>query len=100
MVRLTPGLLERLPDLVEPAVARGARESRRAAGSRRAGPDGRVRVVVPVETVEHAVGTLLRLGAEAEVVAPAEPREQMARTVGAPADTYLRPPPTARPQGS
>ncbi|WP_416981862.1 helix-turn-helix transcriptional regulator [Streptomyces sp. T028] len=87
VVRLSPRLLERLPDLVEPAVARAARDS---AGP--PGPDGRVRVVVPVETAGHAVGMLLRLGAGAEVVAPDELRELMARTVAALADTYLRPP--------
>ncbi|MER6980415.1 helix-turn-helix transcriptional regulator [Streptomyces carpinensis] len=88
VVRLSPRLLEQLPDLMEPAVARAARDS---AGP--PGPDGRVQVVVPIESVDHAVGTLLRLGAEAEVVAPAELRALMARTVAALADTYRRPSP-------
>jgi predicted DNA-binding transcriptional regulator YafY len=87
VVRLSPRILEQLPDLVEPAVARAARDS---AGP--PGPDGRVQVVIPTESVDHAVGMLLRLGAEAEVVAPRELRARMAQTIAALADTYRHPP--------
>nr|WP_063794239.1 WYL domain-containing protein [Streptomyces graminilatus] len=87
VVRLSPRILEQLPDLMEPAVARAARNS---AGP--PGPDGRVQVVIPTESVDHAVGMLLRLGAEAEVVAPLELRARMAQTIAALADTYRRPP--------
>ncbi|MGW2419539.1 helix-turn-helix transcriptional regulator [Streptomyces sp. NPDC001709] len=83
VVRLTPRILRQLPDLMEPAVARTAQES---AGP--PGPDGRVQAVIPIESPEHAVGTLLRLGAEAEVVAPAALRALMTRTVTALAATY------------
>ncbi|MFD9126933.1 helix-turn-helix transcriptional regulator [Kitasatospora sp. NPDC059571] len=86
-VELSPGLLDRLPDLVEPAVARAARAS---AGP--PGPDGRIRGTVPIESLGHAAGVLLRLGAEAEVLAPVELRNLMARTVAALAQTYGRPP--------
>ncbi|GGW61934.1 helix-turn-helix transcriptional regulator [Streptomyces caelestis] len=87
VVRLSPQILKQLPDLMEPAVARAARDS---AGP--PGPDGRVQVVIPTESVEHAVGMLLRLGAEAEVVAPTELRAQMAQTIATLADTYRHPP--------
>ncbi|MEU2282136.1 WYL domain-containing protein [Streptomyces sp. NPDC013178] len=86
VVRLSPRILEQLPDLVEPAVARAARNSAGPPGS-----DGRVEVVIPIESVGHAAGMLLRLGAEAEVMAPTELRALMAETVAALADTYQRP---------
>ncbi|MCX5269469.1 YafY family protein [Streptomyces sp. NBC_00199] len=87
LVRLSPRILKQLPDLVEPAVARAAQNS---AGP--PGPDGRVQVVIPTESVDHAVGMLLRLGSEAEVVAPTELRARMAQTIAALADTYRHPP--------
>jgi predicted DNA-binding transcriptional regulator YafY len=86
VVRLTPPILERLPDLLEPAVARAAQNSAGPPGS-----DGRVRAVIPIESAEHAVGMLLRLGAEAEVVAPAALRALMTQTISAMAETYRRP---------
>ncbi|GAQ57516.1 HTH domain protein [Streptomyces acidiscabies] len=89
VVRLSPRILEELPDLMEPAVARAAQDS---AGP--PGPDGRVQVVIPTESVDHAVRMLLRLGAEAEVVAPTELRARMAQTIAALSDTYRHPPST------
>ncbi|MGV9347978.1 helix-turn-helix transcriptional regulator [Streptomyces spiralis] len=89
VVRLSPRILEQLPDLMEPAVARAAQDS---AGP--PGPDGRAQVVIPIESVDHAVGMLLRLGAEAEVVAPTDLRARMAQTIAALADTYRLPPTT------
>jgi predicted DNA-binding transcriptional regulator YafY len=86
VVRLTPRILTKLPDLMEPAVARAAQDS---AGS--PGPDGRVQVVMPIESAEHAVGVMLRLGAEAEVVAPAGLRALMTQTINALVDTYRDP---------
>jgi predicted DNA-binding transcriptional regulator YafY len=87
VVRLSPRVLQQLPDLMEPAVAHAAR---RSAGP--PDPDGQVRVVVPIESVPHAAGMLLRLGAEAEVLEPAELRALMAETVAALAETYRHPP--------
>jgi len=87
LVRLSPRILKQLPDLMEPAVACAAQDS---AGP--PGPDGRVQVVIPTESVDHAVGMLLRLGAEAEVVAPTELRARMAQTIAALTDIYRRPP--------
>jgi predicted DNA-binding transcriptional regulator YafY len=87
VVRLSPRILEQLPDLMEPAVVRAAQNS---AGQ--PGPDGRVQVVIPIESVRHAAGMLLRLGAEAEVLAPAELRALIAETIAVLADTYRYPP--------
>ena len=41
------------------------------------------RVSVPIESVEHAAGQLLRLGADAQVVKPAALRAQLVRTLAA-----------------
>lgn len=53
-------------------------------------PDGEgwVEVELPVETQAVAVGDLLRLGAEADVLAPPELRQAVARTVAALASRY------------
>ncbi|MDQ0990797.1 YafY family protein [Streptomyces sp. V3I7] len=82
-VRLSPRILSRLPDLLEPALARAARDS---AGSPDA--EGRVEVVIPVESVDHTAAQLLRLGADAEVLAPAELRAHMAETATSLAALY------------
>ncbi|MFC0434664.1 YafY family protein [Kutzneria buriramensis] len=44
--------------------------------------DGWMEAVVPVETLRHAHAEFLRLGAEVEVLEPAELREMVASTVG------------------
>jgi predicted DNA-binding transcriptional regulator YafY len=63
----------------------------RAVGTvqRPAQPDGRIRVRIPIESIEHATGQLLRLSPEVEVIAPAALRasivqrvEQVARLYG------------------
>lgn len=69
-LRLTAEGLRRLARL-------GAEQARIAAGAR-PGADGRVEVVVPTESVEHAATDFLRLGAEAEVLAPSALRDAMA----------------------
>jgi predicted DNA-binding transcriptional regulator YafY len=74
-VRLSPRARELL-FLLGPVVLRAAKES--------AGPpdeDGWVQAVIPIESLEHARIDLLKLGAEAEVLAPPELRERMAETV-------------------
>lgn len=91
---VTPGLLGRLPQLLEPAVARAASAS---AGAPEA--DGRIRVVVPLEAIEHTAGMLLRLGAEAEVLAPPALREAMARAASALAELYSSVTTTSSAQG-
>lgn len=80
---VSPGLLERLPQLLEPAVARAA-----LAGARPPEPDGRIRVVIPIESAEHTAGMLLRLGAEAEVVSPPALRVKITEMVAAWARVY------------
>jgi predicted DNA-binding transcriptional regulator YafY len=53
-----------------------------AAACSAAAPDGEgwVRVVIPIESVDHAARELVRLGAEAEILAPAPLRERVGET--------------------
>jgi predicted DNA-binding transcriptional regulator YafY len=84
-LRLSPQGAERLPHLLEPAVADTA--------NRTAGPPdeaGWVEVTIPVEPAEQAVPELLRLGADAEVLGPPTLREHMATVVEALARRYAR----------
>ncbi|MEV0237336.1 YafY family protein [Nonomuraea sp. NPDC050786] len=83
VVRLSPRGLERLPDLMTPGVVAAARET--------AGPpdeEGWTRVAVPIESIEHALGELLRLGTDVEVLAPAELRDRMGATAAELAARY------------
>lgn len=75
VLRLSAIGVRTLPRVLDPA---GAREALAKAPP----PDGsgRVTVTVPVESVEVAYVQLLGLGAEVEVVSPAELRELLART--------------------
>ncbi|WP_309233964.1 WYL domain-containing protein [Micromonospora sp. ATA51] len=62
-----------------------------AAVDRSAGPPdhaGWVRAVVPIESLTHAHGDFLRLGAEVEVVSPAELHARLADTAAALAALY------------
>jgi predicted DNA-binding transcriptional regulator YafY len=82
-IRLSPRGRELLPYLAAPAVARSVEET--------AGPpdrDGWVRAVIPIESIEHACGELLRLGAGVEVLAPAELWARVAGVVGELARMY------------
>ncbi|MFC5663149.1 helix-turn-helix transcriptional regulator [Kitasatospora misakiensis] len=68
-----------------------------AEGARRLGltPSGEITEArVPIESVDHAHGEFLRLGAEIEVLAPAELRDRIAATVRALAARYGAPPAT------
>lgn len=70
-LRLSPAGLKRLAKL-------GAEQARLAVDSARTDPgEGWRELVVPIESIEHAATDFLRLGPEAEVVAPAELREAM-----------------------
>lgn len=69
-LRLTPAGLKQLAKL-------GAEQARIAASAAAPGDDGRVELAVPIESVEHAATDFLRLGAEAEVLAPASLRAAM-----------------------
>jgi predicted DNA-binding transcriptional regulator YafY len=73
-LRLSPKGLRRLA-LLTPAVAE--------AGARSAGPpdtDGWMAVEIPIESIDHAAGEILKLGAEAEVIGPPELRRKLAET--------------------
>jgi predicted DNA-binding transcriptional regulator YafY len=50
--------------------------------------DGCVRARVPIESPGHALADFLRLGADIEILEPAELREQAARTIRAMAAIY------------
>lgn len=50
--------------------------------------DGWTRAAVPVESLEHAHGEFLRLGADLEVVEPPELRARLAATARELADRY------------
>ncbi|MFI8822909.1 helix-turn-helix transcriptional regulator [Streptomyces sp. NPDC053431] len=72
VLRLTAAGARRLPYVTD----RAAAEEALASGT--AGADGRVRVVLRVESEDVAFGQLLGLGPEAEVLAPAALRERFA----------------------
>ncbi|WP_410669574.1 helix-turn-helix transcriptional regulator [Amycolatopsis sp. cmx-4-68] len=82
VLRLSPHGLERLPQLLEPAVVAARRTT--------AGPDaeGRTEVEIPIESVEAAVPELLKLGADVEVVGPEALRTAVVRTLRAMNRTY------------
>ncbi|MFE0583334.1 helix-turn-helix transcriptional regulator [Streptomyces sp. NPDC058874] len=82
-IRLSPRGRLRLPDNVAPEVVRAVDATATAVGG-----EGWVDAVVPTESTAHACGELLRLGADVEVVAPAELRRAMTDTVGSLARTY------------
>ena len=65
------------------AVARAAQESAGRADAR-----GWRRVTIPIESIEHAAGQLLRLGAQAKVVEPAALRRELLARVDAIAGLY------------
>ncbi|MFI7001461.1 helix-turn-helix transcriptional regulator [Nocardia sp. NPDC050175] len=82
-IRLSKRALERLPHLLEPALVRAARDTAEPADR-----DGRIIVTMPMETIEHTAGLLLRLGDDAEVLAPADLRDRMVEIVTGLAEIY------------
>ncbi|MCO1593585.1 WYL domain-containing protein [Micromonospora sp. RHAY321] len=85
-VRMTVAALARTVHLLPPAMSRAAHE---AAGAPDA--DGWVVTTVPIESIRHGHVELLKLGAQVEVLAPAELRDLLADTAHALAALY---PPT------
>lgn len=83
VIRLSPDGVQHIPYLMGRAMARAARNT---LGEPEA--DGWVRATVPIESVRHAHGELLRLGADVEVLEPAELRAMIASTVDAMAAVY------------
>ena len=53
-------------------------------------PEGWQRVTIPIESIDHGVGQLLRLGAEAEVIKPVALRKKMVETLAAMRAVYVR----------
>lgn len=82
-LRVTPRGL-RLLQQFSPAVAQAAARTALADPARPAWQ----RVLIPIETIEHATNQLLRLGAEAEVLEPAALRTRMAAGARALAKVY------------
>ncbi|RAS69818.1 putative DNA-binding transcriptional regulator YafY [Lentzea atacamensis] len=82
VIRLSPRGFESLSSNVLPAVARAAEESA-------VDDDGWVRVTIPIESVGHATGMLLRMGGDVEVLAPDELRDQVTAVVRRLASLYL-----------
>ena len=48
-------------------------------------------LTIPIESIEHAAGQLLRLGADVQVLEPGPLRQRMADTVAAMAALYAPP---------
>ncbi|MFC4111933.1 helix-turn-helix transcriptional regulator [Nonomuraea zeae] len=86
VVRLSPRGLERLADLTTPGMVTAAKESAQPPDE-----EGWTRVTVPIESIEHALGEFLRLGTDAEVLAPAELRAELAAAAGELAERYRTP---------
>ncbi|MGW7268749.1 helix-turn-helix transcriptional regulator [Streptomyces sp. NPDC054842] len=78
VVRLAPGAVTRLPGPAARAVETNGRPE----------PDGWLRAVVPVESVERAHDEFLGLGTDIEVLEPTELRDRIAHTVRALAERY------------
>ncbi|MFI6051507.1 helix-turn-helix transcriptional regulator [Streptomyces violascens] len=78
VVRLSPRGAERLTGAAARAFAETGTEE----------PDGWTRAVLPVESLDHAHREFLALGADIEVLAPAELRSQLTHTVRQLAATY------------
>lgn len=83
VLRLSPRGVARVPDLMTPGVVAAARESAQPPDE-----EGWTRVTVPIESIEHALAEFLRLGTDAEVLAPAELRDRMATTAAELAARY------------
>ncbi|MGI5288141.1 helix-turn-helix transcriptional regulator [Nonomuraea polychroma] len=83
VVRLSPRGLERLADLMTPGVLAAARQTARPPDE-----EGWTQVTVPIESIEHALGELLRLGVDAEVLTPGELRDRLAEAAKVLAERY------------
>ena len=85
-LRLSPLGMKRLRDL-----GHALGEAAAASAQAEPGRPGWQRVSVPIESIEHATGQMLRLGPEAEVIAPPALRDSVATTVGRIAALYAAP---------
>lgn len=82
-IRLSPRGAERLAELMSSAVVSAARASASPPG-----PGGWITATVPIESLIHAHQDFLRLGAEVEVIDPAELRAELAATARSLAALY------------
>ncbi|GGU14564.1 transcriptional regulator [Lentzea flava] len=82
VIRLSRRGFESFASHVLPAVARAAEESAVDDG-------GWVRVTIPIESIGHATGMVLRMGGEVEVLAPDELRSRVTEVVRQLASIYL-----------
>ncbi|HTU76483.1 MAG TPA: YafY family protein [Trebonia sp.] len=82
VIRLSPDGVRRMPSLLSTAAVTAVR------GTRTTDPDGWLRARVPVESAEAALADFLRLGADLEIVEPAELREQAIAAIAAMAAVY------------
>ncbi|MFJ7495716.1 helix-turn-helix transcriptional regulator [Streptomyces sp. NPDC097727] len=85
-LRLSPSAFLRLPHLWDSAMAEAAQRTATSPDA-----DGWIQVAIPVESVEQALPELLKLGADAEILAPAGLREHMTHTLDALTCVYRRP---------
>ena len=83
-IRLSPEGRGRMTELMSPAVVSAAEASASAPDQ-----DGWVTAVVPIESLIHAHQDFLRLGADVEVLAPAELRFRLTETALALAAIYV-----------
>lgn len=83
VIRLSPAGRQRVGGLLGIAAGRAVHRTAQS-------PDdhGWTRAVIPIETIAHAAGELLRLGADVEVLEPAALRERIIQTIGELALTY------------
>jgi predicted DNA-binding transcriptional regulator YafY len=84
-IRLSPAGRERLAEVLSSPVIDAVRRSA-------TDPDtgGWVTAVIPIESLEHAHGELLRLGGEVEILTPDDLRARMEHTARSLAAIYLR----------
>ncbi|MFG3706553.1 helix-turn-helix transcriptional regulator [Micromonospora sp. NPDC047670] len=94
-VRMTTAALELAAHVLPPAMSRAARTAATAPD-----PAGWVRTTVPIESVKHGHVELLKLGAQVEVLAPAELRERFRATAHALAALYPQRADRADPRGT
>ncbi len=85
VLRLSPDGVTRLPWLLEPAAADAARRTATSPDA-----DGWVQVTIPIESVDQALPELLKLGADAEVLAPAELRSKITELLETLTSVYRR----------
>lgn len=77
-VRLSPSAMERLPDMMSSASRKSIHDT-----AQKADADGWVRAIVPIESIDHALGEFLRFGDGLEVLTPPALRQRLIETAAA-----------------